>query len=107
MYAQLFDAYLVTIPGKNYLMMKTEVTQKQWQIIMGNNPSHFKGDDLPVEKVSWINAVEFCNALSEKQNLEKCYSNGHWAYYDKKKIKMLQKRTITKTKRKNTVNGKL
>ena len=67
--------------------MKTEVTQKQWQTVMENNPSKFKGDDLPVEEVSWINAVEFCNALSEKQNLEKCYSNGHWAYYDKKKNK--------------------
>lgn len=100
MYAQLFDAYLVTIPGKNYLMMKTEVTQKQWQTVMENNPSKFKGDDLPVEKVSWINAVEFCNALSEKQNLEKCYSNGHWAYYDKKKNKDVTEEDYNKDQKK-------
>ena len=100
MYAQLFDAYLVTIPGKNYLMMKTEVTQKQWQTVMGKNPSCFKGDDLPVENVSWIDAAEFCNALSEKQNLEKCYSNGHWAYYDKKKKKDVTEEDYNKDQKK-------
>ena len=99
MYAQLFDAYLVTIPGKNYLMMKTEVTQKQWQTVMGPNPSYFKGDDLPVECVSWKNAVEFCNALSEKQGLEKCYSNGHWGYYDEKKKKDVTEKAYYKDRK--------
>ena len=73
-YLEMLDAYLAIIPGKDYLMMKTEVTQKQWQIIMGNNPSCFKGDNLPVEKVSWIDAVVFCNKLSEKEGLKPCYS---------------------------------
>ena len=99
-YVQLFDACLITIPGKDYLMMKTEVTQKQWQIIMGNNPSRFKGDNLPVENVSWIDAVEFCNALSEKRGLEKCYSNGHWAYYDKKKNKDVTEEDYNKDQKK-------
>ena len=45
-----------------------EVTQGQYQAVMGENPSHFKGsDDLPVEKVSWLDAVLFCNKLSEKE----------------------------------------
>ena len=74
MYAQLFDANLAVIPGKDFLMMKTEVPQKQWQTVMESNPSYFKGDDLPVENVSWIDAVVFCNKLSEKAGLEPAYS---------------------------------
>ena len=68
------DAYLIKIPNQNYSMMMTEITQKQWQIIMGNNPSYYKGDNLPVEEVSWIDAVVFCNQLSEKEGLKPCYS---------------------------------
>ncbi|WP_288750761.1 formylglycine-generating enzyme family protein [uncultured Treponema sp.] len=68
------DAYFVKIPNQNYSMMMTEITQKQWQIIMGNNPSRFKGDNLPVEEVSWTDAVVFCNKLSEKEGLKPCYS---------------------------------
>ena len=73
-YLEILDAYLAIIPGKDYLMMKTEVTQKQWQIIMGNNPSYYKGDNLPVGNVSWIDAVVFCNQLSKKEGLKSCYS---------------------------------
>lgn len=68
------DAYLIKIPNRNYSIMMTEVTQKQWQAVMGNNPSHFKGDNLPVECVSWIDAVVFCNQFSEKEGLKPCYS---------------------------------
>ena len=78
----------------------TEVTQKQWQTVMENNPSNFKGDDLPVEEVSWIKAVEFCNALSGKQGLEKCYSNGHWVYYDEKKNKDVTEEDYNKDQKK-------
>lgn len=45
---------------KGFWMMETEVTQKQWQAIMGYNPSSFIGDDLPVEQVSWNECQEFC-----------------------------------------------
>jgi len=45
-----------------------EVTQGQYQAVMGNNPSDFKGsDDMPVENVSWVDAVRFCNKLSERE----------------------------------------
>lgn len=45
----------------SFLISKYEVTQGVWQKIMGNNPSHFKkGDDYPVEQVSWNDCQEFC-----------------------------------------------
>ncbi len=52
---------------RGYWMGKTEVTQGQWRSIMGDNPSHFKGDDLPVESVSWDRCVEFCRKLTERE----------------------------------------
>lgn len=55
----------VTI-GQSFYMGKYEVTQAQWQTVMGANPSYFKGDDsLPVEQVSWDDAQEFINKLNE------------------------------------------
>ncbi|MEO0968203.1 MAG: SUMF1/EgtB/PvdO family nonheme iron enzyme, partial [Cyanobacteria bacterium J06639_18] len=49
-----------------FFMGKYQVTQAQYQQIMGTNPSNFKGDKRPVEQVSWNNAVEFCKKLSQK-----------------------------------------
>jgi formylglycine-generating enzyme required for sulfatase activity len=54
----------VTI-SQNFYMGATEVTQAQWQKVMGNNPSKFEGDQLPVEAVSWEESFEFCKRLSE------------------------------------------
>jgi len=58
---------------KGFYLQTTLVTQKQWQAIMGSNPSYFKGDDLPVEKVAWFDAVEFCIKLSEKEDKKPWY----------------------------------
>ena len=57
----------VKIPGRNYAFGKYEITQSQWEAVMGNNPSKFKGKNLPVEKVSWNEAVEFCKKLTERE----------------------------------------
>jgi len=45
---------------KPFYLGETEVTQAQWQRVMGSNPSNWKGNDLPVEQVSWEDAMEFC-----------------------------------------------
>ena len=58
----------------NFVIVKYEVTQKEWKEVMGNNPSYWKGDNLPVEKVSWYDAVEFCNKKSEQEGLTPCYT---------------------------------
>ncbi len=46
------------------------VTQDMWMEVMEENPSYFKGGRRPVERVSWWDALEYCNKLSEKYNLE-------------------------------------
>ena len=62
------------IPGKNFKMLNTEVTQKLYEAVMGSNPSEFKGDNNPVEKVSWYDAIYFCNMLSEKFGFTPVYA---------------------------------
>ncbi len=69
----------VTVPG--FFMGKYEVTQAQYQAIMGNNPSEFKGEKRPVEKVSWNDAVEFCKRLSQKTGRTyRLPSEAEWEY---------------------------
>jgi len=66
---------------KPFYMSKYPVTQAQWKAVMGNNPSRFKGENRPVENVSWRNAVKFCQRLSEKTG--KKYglpSEAQWEY---------------------------
>jgi formylglycine-generating enzyme required for sulfatase activity len=62
-----------TVTVKSFYMGKYEVTQKEWVAIMGSNPSNFKGDNLPVEQVSWNDAIEYCNRLSQKEGLTPAY----------------------------------
>jgi formylglycine-generating enzyme required for sulfatase activity len=51
---------------KGYYLGIFPVTQAQWQAVVGNNPSHFKGPSRPVENVSWPDAVAFCEKLSQR-----------------------------------------
>ena len=50
-----------------YWIGRTEVTQAQWTALMPKNPSRFRGDDLPVEQMSWHEAAEFCRRLTERE----------------------------------------
>jgi formylglycine-generating enzyme required for sulfatase activity len=60
---------------------KYPITQAQWQAVMGNNPSHFKGKKRPVENVGWNEAVEFCRKLSEKTGkIYRLLSEAEWEY---------------------------
>ncbi|WP_370576075.1 SUMF1/EgtB/PvdO family nonheme iron enzyme [Methanomethylovorans sp.] len=67
---------------KDFYLGKYEVTQKQWVEVMGSNPSYFKGENKPVEKVSWNNAQEFVRKLNEKEGNEKYRlpSEVEWEY---------------------------
>ncbi len=71
----------VTI-GEPFYLGKYEVTQEQWQKVMGNNPSYFKGDSLPVERVSWEEAQEFIKKLNEMEKSDKYRlpSEAEWEY---------------------------
>ena len=60
----------------SFEMCETEVTQGQYEAVMGENPSlsaYGRGDDLPVQNVSWLDAVGYLNALSRLEELEPCY----------------------------------
>lgn len=75
--AKMFNSFgikMVNIPGKNFKMHNTEVPQKLYTSIMGSNPSYYKGDNNPVDNVSWYDAIYFCNKLSEKFGLTPVYS---------------------------------
>ena len=71
----------VTIKNPFY-MGRSSVTQRQWKKIMGNNPSHFKGEDQPVEMVSWNEVQEFVKKLNTAENTDKYRlpSEAEWEY---------------------------
>ena len=93
-----YETYLkyemVIVPGGSFVlggvvnlssfaMSRTEITQDIWTGIMGYNKSYYVGDNLPVEQVSWFEAVEFCNKKSIAEGKVPCYTiagdyNLHW-----------------------------
>jgi formylglycine-generating enzyme required for sulfatase activity len=91
-------AEMVLIPGERFLMGdeneidatphevvlspfyidKNLVTQAEYQRVMGENPSRWKGGDNPVEQVRWSDAVKYCNGRSKLEGLEPCYDLETW-----------------------------
>jgi formylglycine-generating enzyme required for sulfatase activity len=78
----------VTVP--QFFMGKYPVTQAQWRVVAGweqvketlkSDPANFKGDDRPVEQVSWMDAIEFCARLSRETGREyRLPSEAEWEY---------------------------
>ncbi|MDE7398433.1 MAG: SUMF1/EgtB/PvdO family nonheme iron enzyme [Oscillospiraceae bacterium] len=63
-----------TVTVSDFYIGVYEITQAEYSEVTGQNPSNFSGDDLPVENVSWLEAVRFCNARSKKENLTPAYT---------------------------------
>ena len=73
-YAPESPVHNVTLSA--FQMSETEVTQAQWQAMMGANPSYYASPacpQCPVEQVSWYDVLVFCNRLSEANGLAPCY----------------------------------
>lgn len=72
----------IPIPERDYEMQSTQVTQALWIEIMGVNPSHFKGDNLPVEMVSWNDCKDFIKQLNEvdKEHVYGLPTAAEWEY---------------------------
>ena len=74
-------SYHVTLT-KAYMICDHEVTQKEWQDVMGSNPSGFRSnpatgevqENRPVEQVSWYATIAYCNKRSLSEGLTPCYS---------------------------------
>jgi formylglycine-generating enzyme required for sulfatase activity len=58
----------------DFYIAKYEVTQKEYRDLTENNPSEFDGDDMPVENVTWFDAVRYCNARSVRERLTPAYA---------------------------------
>ena len=68
--------------SNGFYMGRHPVTQAQWQLVMGNNLSHFIGEDLPVEQVSWNDAVAFIERLNERNDgfIYRLPTEAEWEY---------------------------
>lgn len=74
------EVHQVTLTS-NFYINRFEVSQKEWSVIMGSNPSHFVGDSLPVENITWEEATEFVSRLSALTGLDfRIPTNAQWEY---------------------------
>jgi formylglycine-generating enzyme required for sulfatase activity len=67
--------------SKSFMLGVHEVTLAQWKTVMGDNPTQFEDPDLPVERVTWDDAVKFCQKLSEKEGKRyRLPTEAEWEY---------------------------
>ena len=87
---QDYESPLHKVTVQPFFMAKYPVTQAQWQFAaqlpqvnqeLNPDPSHFKGSDRPVERISWLDAVEFCDRLSHQTKRKyRLPSEAEWEY---------------------------
>ncbi|HTV54808.1 MAG TPA: SUMF1/EgtB/PvdO family nonheme iron enzyme [Terriglobia bacterium] len=68
-----FTKVPVTLTLGDFLISATELTQREFEEVVGYNPAFHKGPDLPVETVNWWDAIRYCNQRSLREGLEPCY----------------------------------
>lgn len=73
-----------TVTVSDFYMSIYELTQTEYREITGENPSSFSGDELPVESITWLDAIQYCNQRSEKEGLTPVYVvNGQDVTWDR------------------------
>jgi len=76
-----YERHAMVVSLESFYIGKYELTQKQWEEVMGNNPSEFIGDDLPVTNVSWYDAEGFVRKLSDKTgHFYRLPTDAEWEY---------------------------
>jgi formylglycine-generating enzyme required for sulfatase activity len=80
----IFEVQNEVFIDKSFYIQKTEVTQRQWEEVMGDNPSYFSecGEDCPVENVSWVDAQNFIKKLSQmdSSNIYRLPTESEWEF---------------------------
>jgi len=62
----------------SFYIDKFEVTQEEYERVVGTNPARWKGEGNPVEQIRWKDAIEYCNARSRLEGLEPAYDEETW-----------------------------
>jgi len=95
-----------TVTVDDFYIGKYEVTQKQWKEIMGNKPSRFKGDNLPVESVSWNNIQNFIKKLNQKTGKHyRLPTEAEWEYAARGGVETIHESSQTKYAGSNNIGN--
>lgn len=78
--ADMDEVFVHNVNVGSFLMSKYEIMQMDFEALMGYNSSYFKGDKLPVTNLNWLEAMHFCNKMSEAEDLTPCYKIDGWNY---------------------------
>jgi formylglycine-generating enzyme required for sulfatase activity len=73
-----FDETPHNVYVSSFYIDRTELTQQEYERVMGKNPSRWKGQDNPVEQIRWRNAAQYCNTRSQLEGLQPAYDPNTW-----------------------------